>query len=220
MYDTKYRDVPVTKYEPKQETRYRDVVTTKYRNVPKTVWDTVSETKYKKVPKVVYDTIEEKKYRDVEETRYREVTKYRTVSEIKWRVVPEIVYDDVTETKYRSKTVEKCHDNPKKVIVDVPIEKTRQVEHEHSNDSGDGVDSDSDFATITSQSAVPSRATHSHSTDHLSDGKGSDYDATSFEHSHSGRDSVSSITGDSSEDVHVHEETYIEYEKVKKVINE
>ena len=160
--ETKYRDVPFTTYETHYEILYREEEEHRYRTDINILTRTDSETHYRDEPETRYTNEYSILYREDEETRYNTVfdTQYRIEHETQYRTEDETRYNTVYETAYRPVTsletrevpvinYETAYRDEEEVNYvteyetrtrDVPVERVRLGYH--SNDSGDGVESE------------------------------------------------------------------------------
>ena len=160
--ETRWRDVPFTTYETHYEVLYREEEEHRYRNEIEILERPDSITSYRDEPETRYTNEYQILYRQECETRYNtvfdenvrveHVTKYRTESETRYNTVYDIEYVPVTTTQTREVpviTYETAFRDEETVTYateyetrtrDVPVERT--VVGEHSNDSGDGVESE------------------------------------------------------------------------------
>jgi hypothetical protein len=160
--ETHYNDVPFTTYETHYEILYREEEEHRYRTEIAILTRPDSETKYRDEPETRYTNEYTVLYREDEEVRYNTVfdnnirieheTQYRTEEETRYNTVYETAYRPVTtietrdvpiinyETAYRDEENITYVTEYETRTRDVPVDKV--LVGEHSNDSGDGVESE------------------------------------------------------------------------------
>ena len=160
--ETKWRDIPFTSYETHYEILYREEEEHRYRNEIEILERPDSITQYRDEPETRYTNEYTVLYREETETRYNTVfdenvriehrTEYRTEEETRVNTIYEIEYQPKITTQTREVpviTYETAFRDEETITYnveyetrtrDVPVE--REIVGEHSNDSGDGVESE------------------------------------------------------------------------------
>ena len=160
--ETKWRDIPFTSYETHYEILYREEEEHRYRNEIEILERPDSITQYRDEPETRYTNEYTVLYREETETRYNTVfdeniriehrTEYRTEEETRVNTIYEIEYQPKISTQTREVpviTYETAFRDEETITYeveyetrtrDVPVE--REIVGEHSNDSGDGVESE------------------------------------------------------------------------------
>ena len=160
--ETKWRDIPFTSYETHYEILYREEEEHRYRNEIEILERPDSITQYRDEPETRYTNEYTVLYREETETRYNTVfdeniriehrTEYRTEEETRVNTIYEIEYQPkitvqtrevpviTYETAFRDEETITYNVEYETRTRDVPVE--REIVGEHSNDSGDGVESE------------------------------------------------------------------------------
>ena len=160
--ETKWRDIPFTTYETHYEILYREEEEHRYRTEIEILERPDSITQYRDEPETRYTNEYTVLYREETETRYNTVfdeniriehrTEYRTEEETRVNTIYEIEYQPKISTQTREVpviTYETAFRDEETITYeveyetrtrDVPVE--REIVGEHSNDSGDGVESE------------------------------------------------------------------------------